>query len=68
MADVREEEEVLVVPLPFPFPLLVGACLCVVAALFFDTPDVGVLAGDFLTGVFLVLAMAENQLIRAGEM
>jgi hypothetical protein len=54
---VRVEKEALVVP--FPFPLPGRACLCfVVAAFFFDTADVDVLAGAFLAGVFLVLAMA----------
>jgi hypothetical protein len=59
VADVRKEEA-LVVPFPFPLPLPfpVGACVGFVAAFFFDTPDVGVLAGAFLTGVFLVFAIA----------
>ena len=59
MAGVRVEEEVFVVPFPFPFPVLcLEACLCLIAAFFFDIPDVGILAGAFLAGVFLVLAMA----------
>jgi hypothetical protein len=54
---VRVEEEALVAP--FPFPLPGSACLCFVAAFFFfDTADVDALAGAFLAGVFLVLAMA----------
>jgi hypothetical protein len=60
VAGVRVVEEVLVVSfaLPFPFPLPVGACLSFAAAFFFDTAVVGLLAGSFLAGVFLVLAMA----------
>lgn len=51
-AGVRVDEEV------FPSPLPVGACFCFVAAFFFEIPDVGVLAGAFLAGVFRVLAMS----------
>jgi hypothetical protein len=58
-AAVSVEKEVLVVPFPFPppLPLPIGACLSFVATFFFDTPDFGGLAGAFLAGVFLVLAM-----------
>jgi hypothetical protein len=62
VAGVRVVEEGLVVsfalPFPFPFPLPVRACLPFVATFFFDTAAVGLLAGSFLAGVFLVLAMA----------
>lgn len=67
VAGVRVDEVVLVVPfpLPFPFPVPVplGACLCFVAAFFFDIPAAGALAGAllpgaFLTGIFLLLAIA----------
>lgn len=60
MAGVRVEGEELVVPFPFPLPFPVGACLCFVTGFFFNTPDVGVLAGGFLAGVRLVLAMAQD--------
>ena len=57
VASVRVVGEVLVVPFPFPFLFPFGVFLSFVATFFFDIPDVGVLAGAFLAGVFLVLAM-----------
>lgn len=48
-------EEVLVVP--FCFPLLVGTFSFFLAPTFFVTFDVGLLAGTFFAGVFLVLAI-----------
>lgn len=58
-AAVRTAGEILLVtfPLAFPFPLAAGVVFCFGAAFFFVTPDFGDLAGGFLAGAFLVLAM-----------